>query len=231
MPPLISCRGLCYSYRTEEVVTHALREVDLEVQEGEMVAITGPSGCGKSTLLALLGLLETPAAGRYCLLGRDVRGLGAATRAAVRNRLLGMVFQSFWLLADRSVLDNVALPLRYRPGIGSRARRAQAMAALERVGLAHRARHRPSRLSGGEQQRVAIARALVGGPRLILADEPTGNLDSGNAAAVFDLLAGLNRDGATLVYVTHDEALARRAPRRVRLLDGRVVGDTGQVPA
>ncbi len=231
MADLISCRGLCHTYRTGQVLTHALRQVDLEIEEGESVAITGPSGCGKSTLLAILGLLDSPAAGHYCLLGRDVRGLSPGARAAVRNRLFGMVFQSFWLLSDRSVLDNVALPLRYRGRVSRRARRQRAMEALERVGMGHRARHRPSRLSGGEQQRVAIARALVGDPRLILADEPTGNLDSRNARAVFDLLEELNREGVTLVFVTHDETLARRAARRVRLLDGRVVEDSGRVPA
>ena len=223
-PPVIELTGVTKHFSTEEVDTYALRGIDLEVRKGEFVAVTGPSGCGKSTLMAVLGLLTAFQQGSYRLAGRDVGELDGDARATVRNRHIGFVFQSFNLIGDLSVLDNVALPLKFRGGVSRSQRLERARAALERVGLTQRLKHLPHQLSGGQQQRVAIARALVGEPDLILADEPTGNLDSDNAATVMRLFEELHAAGATLLMVTHEGALAQRAQRAVRMLDGRVAG-------
>ena len=222
-PPVIELTGVTKHFSTEEVDTYALRGIDLEVRKGEFVAVTGPSGCGKSTLMAVLGLLTAFQQGSYHLAGRDVGTLNGDARATVRNQHIGFVFQSFNLIGDLTVLDNVALPLKFRGGVSRRQREERARAALERVGLTQRLKHFPHQLSGGQQQRVAIARALVGEPDLILADEPTGNLDSENAATVMRLFEELHAAGATLLMVTHEGALAQRAQRVVRMLDGRVV--------
>jgi putative ABC transport system ATP-binding protein len=210
-------------YRTDRIETVALANVNLSVGEGELLAIMGPSGCGKSTLLHLMGLLDVPSSGRVAFGGRDVQSLGDRERARLRNAAIGFVFQSFHLIPELSVLDNVEIPLLYRRG-SARERRQLALAALERVGLSARVHHFPSQLSGGQQQRVAIARAIVGRPRLLLADEPTGNLDSQMGEEIMALLEALNRDdGATVVMVTHDPRLGERADRIVRLFDGRQV--------
>ena len=223
-PPVIELTGVTKHFSTEEVDTYALRGIDLEVRKGEFVAVTGPSGCGKSTLMAVLGLLTAFQQGSYRLAGRDVGELDGDARATVRNRHIGFVFQSFNLVGDLTVLDNVALPLKFRGGVSRSQREERARGALERVGLTQRLKHYPHQLSGGQQQRVAIARALVGEPDLILADEPTGNLDSENAATVMRLFEELHATGATLLMVTHEAALAQRAQRAVRMLDGRVAG-------
>jgi len=223
-PPVIELTGVTKHFSTEEVDTYALRGIDLEVRKGEFVAVTGPSGCGKSTLMAVLGLLTAFQQGSYRLAGRDVGELDGDARATVRNRHIGFVFQSFNLVGDLTVLDNVALPLKFRGGVSRSQREERARGALERVGLTQRLKHYPHQLSGGQQQRVAIARALVGEPDLILADEPTGNLDSENAATVMRLFEELHTAGATLLMVTHEAALAQRAQRAVRMLDGRVAG-------
>jgi putative ABC transport system ATP-binding protein len=223
-PPVIDLDNLSKVFYTDDVETHALAEVHLSVQPGEFVAIAGPSGCGKSTLLSILGLLDTPSGGRYVLNGTPVETLDAAARARVRNREIGFIFQSFNLIGDLTVEENVELPLTYR-GMAPAERRGRVTEALERVGMAHRKRHYPSQLSGGQQQRVAVARALVGRPAILLADEPTGNLDSRNGAAVMQLLGELHRDGATICMVTHDERFARYAGRSVQLFDGRVVAE------
>jgi putative ABC transport system ATP-binding protein len=220
--PVIELHGVSKVFLTDEVETHALAGIDLAVARGEYLSIAGPSGCGKSTLLAILGLLDTPSAGAYHLNGRAVATLPAAERARVRNREIGFIFQSFNLIGDLSVFENVALPLTYR-GMPAAERTARAHAALERVGLAHRAKHLPSQLSGGQQQRVAVARAVAGDPVLLLADEPTGNLDSKSGEAVMGLLAELHQAGATLCMVTHDPRYAAHAHRHVHLFDGRVV--------
>ena len=220
--PLIRLRGISKVFLTDEVETHALEDVDLEIQPGEFVSIAGPSGCGKSTLLAILGLLEEPTSGEYLLKGRPVHRLGAAERARIRNREIGFIFQAFNLIGDLTVLENVELPLAYR-GLSSGPRRKMAMEALERVGMAHRLRHYPSQLSGGQQQRVAVARALAGRPSILLADEPTGNLDSANSESVMDLLSELHKSGSTICMVTHDPRYAQRASRTIHLFDGRVV--------
>jgi putative ABC transport system ATP-binding protein len=215
-------------YATDTVETHALREVHLSVRRGEWLAIVGPSGSGKTTLLSILGLLEEPTTGRYLLAGEAVHGRGPRERARLRNRHVGFVFQTFHLLGDLTVLENVELPLVYR-GASPAERRERARAALEQVGLGHRLEHLPSQLSGGQQQRVAVARAIVGEPTLLLADEPTGNLDSQSGAAVMQLLQELHDAGSTLCMVTHDMAMARYATRMVTVFDGRVVED-GKVP-
>ncbi len=220
--PLIRLQGVSKIYYTEEVETHALREVDLEIRAGEYVSIAGPSGCGKSTLLAILGLLEAPSAGRYWLRGRAVEKLTAGERARIRNREIGFIFQAFHLIGDLTVYENVELPLTYR-GMPAGERRRRVEQALERVGMAHRRRHYPAQLSGGQQQRVAVARALAGEPLILLADEPTGNLDSNNGEAVMELLGELHRSGSTLCVVTHDPRYAGYAQRTVRLFDGRVL--------
>jgi putative ABC transport system ATP-binding protein len=211
-------------FQTDEVETHALSEVHLEIRRGEYVSIAGPSGCGKSTLLSILGLLDTPTHGRYELNGTSIESLGPGERARIRNREIGFVFQSFNLIGDLTVAENVELPLAYR-GMPAGERKRKVADALERVSMGHRARHLPGQLSGGQQQRVAVARALVGEPTLMLADEPTGNLDSRNGEQVMELLRDLHRNGATLVMVTHDPRFARHADRAVQLFDGRVVED------
>jgi putative ABC transport system ATP-binding protein len=211
-------------FYTDEVETHALSEVHLEVQRGEYVAISGPSGCGKTTLLSLLGLLDTPTGGEYWLDGKPVAQLSAADRARIRNREIGFIFQAFNLIGDLTVYENVELPLTYR-GMAPAERKQRVMSALERVGMSHRVRHYPAQLSGGQQQRVAVARAVAGEPLILLADEPTGNLDSTNGEAVMQLLQELHRGGATIIMVTHDARYERHADRAVHLFDGRVVGD------
>jgi putative ABC transport system ATP-binding protein len=220
--PLIKLDGVTKIFFTEEVETHALAGVQMEIRKGEYLSIAGPSGCGKSTLLSILGLLDTPTEGAYVLNGRPVANLSLAERARIRNREVGFIFQSFNLIGDLTVFENVELPLTYR-GMKATERKSRATAALERVGMAHRARHLPSQLSGGQQQRVAVARALVGDPAILLADEPTGNLDSRNGEAVMELLTELHRGGATICMVTHDPRFARHADRTVHLFDGRVV--------
>jgi putative ABC transport system ATP-binding protein len=213
-------------FRTDHVETTALDAVDLEIADAEFVAIMGPSGCGKSTLLNLLGLLDTPDSGEYHLNGREVSRLSETARTHLRKGTIGFVFQSFNLIDDLSVRENVELPLLYL-GVPPRDRAERVEAALARVGIGHRAGHHPQQLSGGQQQRVAIARAVVAGPRLVLADEPTGNLDSVHGAEVMELLSELNRGGTTIVMVTHSASDAAYANRVVRLLDGRVLSDSG----
>ena len=222
LPAVIKLKDLTKVFATDEVETHALSNVSLDIARGEYVSIGGPSGCGKSTLLSILGLLDTPSQGNYVLNGRSVADLPLAERARVRNREIGFIFQSFNLIGDLSVFENVELPLTYR-GMGSSERRQRVTAALERVGMAHRAKHLPSQLSGGQQQRVAVARAVAGEPLILLADEPTGNLDSRSGEAVMDLLRELHRAGATICMVTHDPRYARHADRSIHLFDGRVV--------
>ncbi len=217
-------------YRTEMVETYALRDFNLTVKEGEFVAVTGPSGSGKTTFLTIAGLLEAFSAGRYQLDGIDVSRMGDAERSRIRNQKIGFIFQAFNLIPDLNVLDNIEVPLRYR-GMGGAERRKRAQDALARVGLSARAKHYPAELSGGQQQRVAIARALAGEPRLLLADEPTGNLDSAMARSVMELLEELHRDGATIVMVTHDPQLAARAQRNVHVIDGQVVDLTAELNA
>ena len=220
--PLIRLDGIKKVFYTDEVETHALAGIHLEIQQGEYVAIAGPSGCGKSTLLAILGLLDTATEGTYMLNGNQVANLSLSERARVRNREIGFIFQSFNLIGDLTVFENVELPLIYR-GMKAAERRERANAALERVGMAHRSKHLPSQLSGGQQQRVAVARAVAGQPSILLADEPTGNLDSKNGEAVMELLRELHRGGATICMVTHDPRYAAHADRGVHLFDGRVV--------
>lgn len=212
-------------FQTDEVETHALSDVHLTVARGEYVSISGPSGCGKSTLLSILGLLDTATDGNYVLNGHDVAALKAAERARIRNAEIGFIFQAFNLIGDLSVQENVELPLTYRSGIGASERHERVHEALERVGMAHRMRHYPAQLSGGQQQRVAVARALVGKPAILLADEPTGNLDSRNGEAVMALLDELHKSGATICMVTHDARYAELAQRKIRLFDGRVVDE------
>lgn len=226
---MLKMTGLSKVYRTEMVETYALRDFNLNVREGEFVAVTGPSGSGKTTFLTIAGLLESASGGRYELDGIDVSSLGDDARSRLRNEKIGFIFQAFNLIPDLDVTDNIEVPLRYR-GMGAAERRRRVQDSLERVGLAARARHYPAELSGGQQQRVAIARALAGSPRLLLADEPTGNLDSQMARSVMELLEELNREGATIVMVTHDPALAARAQRHVHVIDGQVV-DVGAAPA
>jgi putative ABC transport system ATP-binding protein len=223
--PLIRLEGVTKVFYTDEVETHALSGVHLEIKPGEYVSIAGPSGCGKSTLLSILGLLDTPTEGAYVLKSQPVQDLKMASRARIRNRQIGFIFQSFNLIGDLTVFENVELPLTYR-GMRSSERASQVNEALEKVGMAHRARHLPSQLSGGQQQRVAVARALVGRPLILLADEPTGNLDSRNGEAVMDLMRGLHQEGATICMVTHDPRFARHAERTIHLFDGRVVEET-----
>lgn len=209
-------------FYTDEVETHALSGIHIEINKGEFVSIAGPSGCGKSTLLSILGLLDSPSDGEYLLNNKPVQGLSLSDRARIRNREIGFIFQSFNLIGDLSVYENVELPLTYR-GMSAAERKQRVNAALEKVGMAHRAKHLPSQLSGGQQQRVAVARAVVGDPLILLADEPTGNLDSTNGDAVMELLRELHRNGATICMVTHDHRFARHADRSIHLFDGRVV--------
>jgi putative ABC transport system ATP-binding protein len=223
-PPVIKLEQVTKIFATDEVETHALASVSLEIARGEYVSIAGPSGCGKSTLLSIIGLLDTPTAGTYWLNGRPVTDLNASERARVRNREIGFIFQSFNLLGDLSVFENVELPLTYR-GMRPAERRERVAAALERVGMAHRAKHVPSQLSGGQQQRVAVARAVAGEPVLLLADEPTGNLDSKSGEQVMEMLNELYMNGATICMVTHDPRYARHAHRHVHLFDGRIVDE------
>jgi putative ABC transport system ATP-binding protein len=228
---LIQLEGITKVFLTDEVETHALAAINMEVKRGEFVAIAGPSGCGKSTLLSILGLLDTPSEGNYTLNGNAVANLDFAQRARIRNRDVGFIFQSFNLIGDLTVYENVELPLTYR-GLTRAERKKQAEEALEKVGMAHRMKHYPSQLSGGQQQRVAVARALGGKPSILLADEPTGNLDSKNGDAVMQLLAEIHREGATICMVTHDERFAKHAGRSVQLFDGRIVEETaGPAPA
>ena len=222
---IIDVADLTKVYVTDEVETHALTGVNLRVDSGEYVAIMGPSGCGKTTLMSILGLLDAPTAGTYDLAGAPVAALNSRQRAHFRNRNIGFVFQSFNLIGDLTVHENVELPLVYRGGVSRAERREKVAAALESVGMLHRMSHYPAQLSGGQQQRVAIARALVGDPAILLADEPTGNLDSANGEKVMDLLAALNARGATLVMVTHDARYAAHAKRLVRLFDGQIVAE------
>jgi putative ABC transport system ATP-binding protein len=218
---LVQLRGINKTYQTDEVETHALRDINLDIERGEYVSIEGPSGCGKSTLLSIIGLLDAPTKGSYTLNGRAVGSLSPSERAAIRNREIGFIFQNFNLIGDLTVEENIELPLTYR-GVSKGERRRRVSEVLERVNIAHRARHYPSQLSGGQQQRVAVARALAGNPSVLLADEPTGNLDSVHGAAVMELLAELHESGSTIVMVTHDRRFARYAKRTVGLLDGRL---------
>jgi putative ABC transport system ATP-binding protein len=224
---LIRLEGLTKVFYTDEVETHALSGIHLNVEKGEYVAIAGPSGCGKSTLLSILGLLDSPTEGSYVLNGRAVQDLDFGARARIRNREIGFIFQSFNLIGDLTVYENVELPLTYR-GTPSAERRERVTHSLERVGMAHRAKHLPSQLSGGQQQRVAVARALVGEPSILLADEPTGNLDSRNGDAVMSLLRELHRSGSTICMVTHDPRFTRHAERAVHLFDGRIVEESAE---
>ena len=220
--PLIKLQNVTKVFLTDEVETHALAGIDMEIGRGEYVSIAGPSGCGKSTLLSILGLLDTPSKGSYTLNNRPVADLAPSERARVRNREIGFIFQSFNLIGDLSVFENVELPLTYR-GMASSERRQRVTSALERVGMAHRAKHLPSQLSGGQQQRVAVARAVAGEPLILLADEPTGNLDSKSGESVMELMAELHSTGATICMVTHDPRYARHAQRSIHVFDGRVV--------
>lgn len=220
--PLIELKHLRRVYLTEEVETHALGGIDLTIKRGEYVSIEGPSGCGKSTLLTVLGLLDEPTSGEYHLAGVPISEIDAEERARLRNKEIGFVFQSFNLIPEMTVAQNVALPLSYRVGVSAADTRVAVTQALERVGMAHRVGHLPTQLSGGQQQRVAVARALVGNPSLILADEPTGNLDVANGDQLMSLLDQLHADGATLITVTHNPAYAARASRRIHMLDGRL---------
>ena len=222
---MIHLEGLTKVFYTDEVETHALSGIHLDILKGEYVAISGPSGCGKSTLLSILGLLDSPTGGTYLLNTRQVQDLNLSERARIRNREIGFIFQSFNLIGDLTVYENVELPLTYR-GMKSTERKERVNKALERVGMAHRSKHLPSQLSGGQQQRVAVARALVGEPSILLADEPTGNLDSKNGDAVMELLRELHRAGSTICMVTHDARFARHADRTIHIFDGRVVEDS-----
>jgi putative ABC transport system ATP-binding protein len=227
--PVIELRGISKVYQTDEVETHALAGIDLTILRNEYVSIAGPSGCGKSTLLSILGLLDTPTSGAYLLNNQPVERLSAAERARVRNREIGFIFQSFNLIGDLSVVENVELPLTYR-GMTPSERKDRAREALDRVGMAHRAKHFPGQLSGGQQQRVAVARAVAGEPLILLADEPTGNLDSKSGESVMELLNELHQTGATICIVTHDPRYARHAERHVYLFDGRIVDEPMAAP-
>ena len=222
---LIKMEGVKKVFHTDEVETHALSGIQLEIARGEYLAIAGPSGCGKSTLLAILGLLDSPTEGSYQLNGQSVADLKHSDRTRIRNREIGFIFQAFNLIGDLTVFENVELPLTYR-SMASAERKKRVQEVLERVGMAHRMKHYPSQLSGGQQQRVAVARALVGQPSILLADEPTGNLDSKNSEAVMDLLRQLHGEGATICMVTHDPRFAGVADRSIHLFDGRIVEET-----
>ena len=222
---LISLDGVTKVFYTDEIETHALSGIHLEIRPGEYIAIAGPSGCGKSTLLSILGLLDSPTGGDYRLKGQPVAQLSLSERTRIRNREIGFIFQAFNLIGDLNVYENVELPLTYR-GMPSSERKKRVHDALERVGMGHRIKHYPSQLSGGQQQRVAVARALGGDPSILLADEPTGNLDSTNGEAVMELLRELHRGGATICMVTHDPRYARYADRTIRLFDGRIVEES-----
>jgi len=227
---LIKMEAVKKVFLTDEVETHALEEIHLQIRRGEYVSISGPSGCGKSTLLSILGLLDSPTDGKYELNGQSVANLTASERTRIRNREIGFIFQAFNLIGDLTVYENVELPLTYR-GTSAAERKQKVEHALQRVGMAHRMRHYPSQLSGGQQQRVAVARALVGDPLILMADEPTGNLDSRNGEAVMELLRDLHRNGATICMVTHDERYSHFAERTIRLFDGRIVEETQEAHA
>jgi putative ABC transport system ATP-binding protein len=222
---LIQIENMSKVFYTDELETHALTNLHLVVRKGEYLSIAGPSGCGKSTLLSILGLLDTPTSGSYRLNGEAIQTLGPAERARIRNKEIGFIFQAFNLIGDLTVYENVELPLTYRR-LPAADRKRRVEAALERVGMAHRMRHFPAQLSGGQQQRVAVARALAGEPAILLADEPTGNLDSKNGEAVMDLLRELHRGGATICMVTHDPRFTRYADRAIHLFDGRIIEET-----
>ena len=222
---MIQLDGVTKVFLTDEVETHALSGIHLEVRKGEYVAISGPSGCGKSTLWAILGLLDSPSNGQYVLNGKPVENLKLSERARIRNREIGFIFQAFNLIGDLTVYENVELPLTYR-GMPGDERKRRVQEALEKVGMAHRVKHYPSQLSGGQQQRVAVARALAGEPSVLLADEPTGNLDSLNGESVMELLRELHRNGATICMVTHDPRYAKFADRTIHMFDGRIVEES-----
>jgi putative ABC transport system ATP-binding protein len=219
---LISMKDIKKIFYTDEVETHALSGVNLEIRRGEYVCVAGPSGSGKSTLLAILGLLDSPSEGQYFLKNQSVESLDGAKRATIRNREIGFIFQSFNLIGDLSIYENVELPLTYR-GMSNTERKRRVLEALSRVGMSHRTGHFPSQLSGGQQQRVAVARALAGSPSILLADEPTGNLDSQNANSVMELLRQFHSEGSTICMVTHDPRFAQHAERGINLFDGRIV--------
>ena len=220
--PVVRIQNLTKKFATDEIETHALSDVNLEIARGDYVSISGPSGCGKSTLLSIIGLLDTPSSGAYALNGSPVADLSVTDRARIRNREIGFIFQSFNLIGDLSVFENVELPLTYR-GMNATERKDRVTKALDDVGMSHRAKHLPSQLSGGQQQRVAVARAISGEPSLLLADEPTGNLDSKSGESVMDLLRGVHELGSTICIVTHDPRYARHAQRHINLFDGRIV--------
>ena len=222
---LIEIEELTKVFYTDEVETHALSGIHLTIERGEYLAMSGPSGCGKSTLLSILGLLDTPTGGKYLLNGNPVENLSFSERSRIRNQEIGFIFQSFNLIGDLTVAENVELPLTYRTGMPSAERKKKVQESLERVNMAHRMRHYPAQLSGGQQQRVAVARALAGSPSILLADEPTGNLDSKNGEAVMKLLQELHEEGATICMVTHDPRFAAHAERQVHLFDGKVVAE------
>src|ERR1700735_3501467 len=222
---MIQIEDLKKIFYTDEIETHALSGVHLNINRGEYVAMSGPSGCGKSTLLSIIGLLDTPTSGRYSLNGKEVANLNFADRSRIRNQEIGFIFQSFNLIGDLTVAENVELPLTYRAGMPAAERKRRVQESLERVNMAHRMRHYPAQLSGGQQQRVAVARALAGSPSILLADEPTGNLDSKNGEAVMKLLKELHQEGATICMVTHDPRFAAHAQRQVHLFDGKVVAE------
>ncbi|UAA40358.1 ABC transporter ATP-binding protein [Paraneptunicella aestuarii] len=222
---LIKLENIKKVFYAEEVETHALEDISFTINKGEYVSISGPSGCGKSTLLSVLGLLDTSTGGTYMLAGHDVSNINKAERARIRNQEIGFIFQSFNLISDLDVEENVELPLTYRPNLSKAERKQMVKDALEKVDMGHRAKHYPSQLSGGQQQRVAVARAIAGKPSLLLADEPTGNLDTKNAMSVMELLDKLHQEGSTIAMVTHDPRSASRTERIIEILDGRVVAD------
>lgn len=228
---LIDLNGIKKIFYTDEIETHALSDISLSVQKGEYISISGPSGCGKSTLLSLLGLLDTSSAGQYMLAGNNVSDISKRERARIRNQEIGFIFQSFNLISDLDVEENVELPLTYRDDLSKADRASMVKNALQKVDMLHRAKHFPSQLSGGQQQRVAVARAIAGNPSILLADEPTGNLDSKNAESVMQLLDKLHSEGATICMVTHDPRSAMSAKRNIEVLDGRVVADNMQAGA
>ena len=223
--PLLVLEGVSKTFHTDEVETRALDQISLTINKGEYVSICGPSGCGKSTLLSILGLLDSPSSGAYSISGVSIAEIDNKERTRVRNKEIGFIFQSFNLIGDLTVVENVELPLNYRRGVSSTLARSKSLDALDRVGMSHRARHYPSQLSGGQQQRVAVARALAGSPSLLLADEPTGNLDSTNGDSVLELLGRLHKDGSTICMVTHDQRYADLSERKILMSDGRVVSE------